>query len=390
MSCKVNCAAITGYKRMDKNRGNYLFQSCTTLILGTDPKVQRMVRYSLGVLLIFVFCTTMLWFELPHPEEQHAYAVAMTVFVIGGAAVFCVLTRTSRRLGLSSAQLAIWQGYHAIVCIMGGYPIAPSVRGALLILLIVVVVFCSFSLGRNDARKLAAFGITVMGAVMLYLAATDPATFVPAYELVHFSIASSMLVVVSFLAGQLNYLRNKVALQKQDLQKALERIQIMAAHDELTSLPNRRHMSEVLAAEERRHRMTNARSCVALLDIDFFKRINDTHGHIVGDEVLKGFSTHFKQCLRSTDVLARWGGEEFLFLMTDTDLETAATVLKRIQAQITALYIDTLKTHLPVTFSAGVTELGYHQSMNEAIGKADYAMYQAKAAGRNKVCAVEA
>ena len=345
-----------------------------------------MVQYSLAVLLIFLLCTAMLWIEMPHPERQHAYAVALTVFVIGGAAAFVLLTRLRRRLGLSVAQLASWQGYHAIISIMGGYPVTPPVRGALLILLIVVVVFCSFSLDRNGAARMAGFGITFMGSVMLYLTMTDPATFMGNHEFVHFSIASSMLLVVSYLANRLNYLRSKLASQKADLLKALEQIQTMAAQDELTSLPNRRCMSELLAVEERRHRMRNARLCVALLDIDFFKRINDTYGHHVGDEVLKGFSSEFMQCLRSTDVLARWGGEEFLLLMTETDLETAARVLQRIQSTLPNLYIGSLDTDLRVTFSAGVTELTADQTIGEAIGKADLAMYRAKAAGRNRVC----
>lgn len=360
---------------------------CACLILGTDPTTQRMMRYCLGVLLISVLCTAMLWFELPHPERQHAYAVVVTMFVVGGAAMFVLLTRLNRRLGLSAAQLASWQGRHAIVSIMAGYPVAPPVRGALLILLIVVVVFCSFSLNRNGAARMAGFGITLMGSVMLYLTIAEPQTFMKNHELVHFSIAASMLLVVSYLANRLNYLRTKLASQKEDLLKALEQIRTMAAQDELTSLPNRRRMSELLAFEEGRHRMSNARLCVALLDIDFFKRINDTYGHNVGDEVLRGFSSAVVQCLRSSDVLARWGGEEFLFLMTETDLETAAGVLQRIQSILPKLYIGSLDTELHVTFSAGVAELTCGQTMGEAIGKADLAMYQAKAAGRNRVCA---
>lgn len=295
------------------------YQATMLLLFGHCWKMQRMVQYSLAVLSIYTFCTCMLWLELPDPGRRYAYSVTVTALCVAGAFVFCILIRFSERLGLTPSRLASWQGYHAMICIVGAYPVAPPVRGALLIFLIVVVVFCAFSLTRRGAHHLVMFAIVLTGVVMFYLTFTEPEIFPPAYEIVHFSIAASMLVVVSYLASQLNTLRKRLSAQKKDLLEALKHIQVMAAQDELTALPNRRHMSEVLAIEEKRHRLTNSCLCVALLDIDFFKHINDRYGHTVGDQVLKGFASRFRESLRSTDVLARWGGEEFLFLLPETD-----------------------------------------------------------------------
>lgn len=355
------------------------------LLLGPDRKLQRMMRYSLSILGIYLFCTSMLWIELDVPKETYWYSVALSALCIGGALVFCVLIRCRARLGLTPLQLASWQGYHAMICIMCAYPVAPPVRGALLVLMIVVVVFCAFSLDRHRADMLVIFGIVLTGSVQLYLALTDPVVFPPAHEIVHFTIVSSMLIVVSFLASQLNFLRTKLAGQKAELLEALERIKTMAAHDELTSLPNRRFMNEVLAAEEKRHHLTNASLCVALIDIDFFKQINDHYGHAAGDEVLKGFAALFRTMLRSTDVLARWGGEEFLFLLPETDIDVAESVLNRIRSIVSPIYIPVIGTSLSVTFSAGLTRLNQHGSISDAISKADAAMYCAKKAGRNRV-----
>ena len=100
----------------------------------------------------------------------------------------------------------------------------------------------------------------------------------------------------------------------------METIRTLATMDELTSLANRRHMNEVLGAEERRKGMPSRRVCIALLDIDFFKNINDRYGHAGGDAVLRTFAAAARAELRANDVLARWGGEEFLLLLPDTGL----------------------------------------------------------------------
>lgn len=368
-----------------KNTLPVFFRNAKTLILGQDRKLRRMMRYSFVILAIYIFCTWMLWVKMPAHKTAYEYSVVLSAFCILGALVFCILIRCRSRLGLTPVQLTRWQGCHAILCIIGAYPVVPPVRGSLLIFLIVVVVYCAFSLSRRGANWLVLFTIALTGSVLFYLASTDPDTFPPAYEIVHFSIASSMLIVVSFLASQLNYLRTKLTLQKNDLLEALERIQIMAAHDELTSLPNRRYMSEVLEVEEKRHRLNNASLCVALIDIDFFKQINDRHGHAVGDQVLKGFASSFRTALRTNDVLARWGGEEFLLLLPETTVEDAASVLNRVHSTVSKIHIPVLGTHLDVTFSAGLTRLDFNGTMEDAISKADDAMYFAKKAGRNRV-----
>ena len=365
------------------------YQSAMKLLLGPDRKLQRMVQYSLVVLGIYSFCTWMLWLELPYPGHKYPYSVAVTTLCVAGAFVFCILVRLSKQLGLTPRRLASWQGYHAMICIVAAYPVAPPVRGALLIFLVVVVVFCAFSLSRRGANHLVLFAIILTGAVMAYMASYDPVTFPPAFEIVHFSIAASMLVVVSFLASQLNALRTKVTEQKRELMDAFERIQLMASQDDLTALPNRRYMSEVMEKEEKRHRVTRETLCVALIDIDFFKQINDRYGHTVGDQVQKGFASRFRDALRGTDIIARWGGEEFLFLLPETDLATAASVMDRIHSELSSVYVPFLGTHLDVTFSAGLTRLDLNGTMGDAIFRADAAMYHAKQNGRNKVHVVD-
>jgi diguanylate cyclase (GGDEF)-like protein len=124
---------------------------------------------------------------------------------------------------------------------------------------------------------------------------------------------------------------------------------------------------------------------VAVLDIDWFKRVNDSHGHAAGDQVLRGFAQQALTAVRSTDVLARWGGEEFLLMLPDTELPAARQVLARMQAQVSALRLSVGATSLQVTFSAGLTVSRPGEPIAGAIARADQAMYAAKAAGRDRI-----
>ena len=140
------------------------------------------------------------------------------------------------------------------------------------------------------------------------------------------------------------------------------------------------HATEVEAQAHAR----NAPYVVAVLDIDHFKRINDSHGHGVGDEVLRGFAQAAESVLRETDVLARWGGEEFLVLLNDTQPGQANIGLERLRELLEKV---TLVPHLPdlkPTFSSGLTAYELSEPLHACIERADQALYRAKANGRNR------
>ena len=161
------------------------------------------------------------------------------------------------------------------------------------------------------------------------------------------------------------------------------RIEQIAKRDELTLLPNRRYMKEVLSREEKHHSSESRTLCLALLDIDHFKSINDTYGHAAGDEVLYDFAQQVQATLRNDDVLARWGGEEFLLLLPNTDQDAAMLVLERVGQVLIDMPLKTADATLHVTFSGGLAVMSPGETVTEAIRRADKAMYRAKAAGRN-------
>jgi diguanylate cyclase (GGDEF)-like protein len=158
--------------------------------------------------------------------------------------------------------------------------------------------------------------------------------------------------------------------------------------DALTGIPNRRQMDEQL--EEAIYAATNvlcAPACLALADLDHFKRINDTYGHAVGDEVLRAFSQLLITSMRDTDRIYRYGGEEFLIFMHHVDVEQAQSILDRLREKISRypLHVEGLKDPLHITVSFGIAQVMGNEPLRNLTRRADDALYQAKNAGRNRV-----
>jgi diguanylate cyclase (GGDEF)-like protein len=144
-------------------------------------------------------------------------------------------------------------------------------------------------------------------------------------------------------------------------------------------------MVDVLTDERKRFVRTGRAFCVATLDLDHFKRVNDSWGHQAGDAVLAGFAAVSLDVLRKCDVLARWGGEEFLLLMPETTRNEALVALERIRHGLDAYdWGSALPAGQRVTFSAGVTQYGLGEPLEAALERSDRALYAAKNAGRNR------
>ncbi|MZR31102.1 PleD family two-component system response regulator [Sneathiella litorea] len=161
----------------------------------------------------------------------------------------------------------------------------------------------------------------------------------------------------------------------------------LAVTDSLTGLYNRRYMSNHLDAILQRAKLDYKPVCVMILDIDFFKRVNDTHGHHVGDEVIKEFSLRIGASVRGIDLACRYGGEEFVVVMPDTNLSVASTVSERLRRQISEVPFSVSKgtLELNLTCSIGVTVSGESESSDSLLKRADKALYKAKRDGRNRV-----
>lgn len=197
--------------------------------------------------------------------------------------------------------------------------------------------------------------------------------------------AFALLLVISG-AGFIGYRNATERRRLSSLVDAKTReLQELATRDDLTRVHNRRHMGELLAQQQALHARSGLPLCVALLDIDLFKAINDRCGHAAGDAVLVRFAATARQSLRSIDLLGRWGGEEFLLALPQTAPDQAELALRRIREALADADFSDLGSGLQVTFSGGLVQLGRDEAIAAAVERADQAMYRAKTGGRNRV-----
>jgi diguanylate cyclase (GGDEF)-like protein len=179
--------------------------------------------------------------------------------------------------------------------------------------------------------------------------------------------------------------------------RALERSEAearyLAEHDPLTGILNRRSFFKLAELELQRTHMSGQCCCLVMLDVDFFKKFNDTYGHIEGDRALRHVAEQGKHCLRKNDILGRYGGEEFIFIFSHTTLKQGLFVAERIRASIAehpVCFNSGQKKQ--ITVSMGIVEFSTNASPADAtmlmrgINAADNALYRAKESGRNTIC----
>ncbi len=358
----------------------HLLHTIARFLFGTTPKMRRVLTYWAATALLYSFCCVIVYRELAAGRIS-----ALQAGVVGSIGVLAVvgfyfLLRCAPTLKIANWKLALYQAEFAIVYNLALYTVLDSLRGAILIGMPVVIVFCAFSLRPRQTVRLSVFAIAGLAATIGAMVLLQPARHPLYEESVHFALTTFGMVSVTAITGELSRLRAQLV-------KAIGTIRTLATTDELTLLANRRHMHDVLAALQDRRAALPNHVCVALLDVDFFKAINDKYGHAAGDTVLRSFAQAAGATLRSADKLARWGGEEFLLLMPDTRLAEAMAVLDRMAERIGAVRVPEVDPQLRITFSAGVAASLPHERFDEAIQRADAAMYRAKASGRNCVLA---
>ena len=355
------------------------------LVLGSDPRLPRMLGYWAATCLLYLIGGILLLLSVRAGAADQRSAIIVAAMGTSGVTLFALLVRASAALGIAPSTLAIWQAIFAMAINVGAYVVTGPLRGVYLIFLLVVMVFCAFSLRPRHTMLLCAYALGMLGVTMLWLVKTYPATY-PAYvEGVHFASAACALVSVTLLTGEMSKLRLRLKKQKEDLVAAMATIRKLATVDELTSLANRRHMNELLVAQERRHEPAGEPTCIALIDLDFFKSVNDRFGHAAGDAVLRAFSDAARAELRAQDVLARWGGEEFLLLLAGTPPAHANMVLERMAARVAAAPVAVAGHDLQITFSAGLAHRQDDEPFADTITRADKALYHAKSTGRNRI-----
>jgi len=231
--------------------------------------------------------------------------------------------------------------------------------------------------GQKAARYflLAAFSAMV-GAALTALSVWG---FIPFNIWTYRAVDIGMLLDATLLALALTY-QFRVGLEEKNRAEQLARV------DPLTGVNNRRAFYDITLPIWNITLRHNHNLSVVLLDLDNFKRVNDVHGHACGDEVLIATTDLLKKCVRDQDVIARWGGEEFILLLPETDLPQAAGLAERLRAAIAHMRLKCDGAEIGVTASFGVAQRGApHRNLDALISTADNYLYQSKDLGRNRV-----
>ena len=284
-------------------------------------------------------------------------------------------------------SMTVWQLSMGVIAVNWGYVICGPMRTSALFPLMVIFAFGAFALRYRQIAFVTVFAVaSLVGAVAIRHLHPALSLVSDAVDPLHVDINNILMILVvlpalAVVTARLSALRKKLRDQREALRKAMAEVERLAVTDELTGLPNRRSIMEALARSAALAERGVAPFCIALVDLDHFKQVNDALGHAAGDAVLQRFAMVAGRTIRETDLLGRWGGEEFLLILPGASATTAQAVVQRLQA---AVRDSVLEGHA-VTCSAGVAAFRRGESGAALLGRADELMYAAKHAGRDQV-----
>lgn len=354
------------------------------VVLSDDPKQQLRIQRFLVALINYTILGALLAYLIRQGTVELEAASGLLGFMILSQLGLYTVLRSGVMRRCKDPSLTFPQIMVAVVAVIWSYAILGETRGATLILLALVLTFGMFTLSPEATRAASILTLGLLVITMGAMTLRNPQRFPLSEEITHFLFVCTTLPTISLLSAQLTMLRRRLESRKNELTEALERIQLLATRDELTGLYNRRHMMEALRLQRAQSERTGQPFCVALIDLDHFKQINDTHGHGVGDEVLRRFAEVARRCVRESDLLARWGGEEFLLMLPAGQLPQARISLDRLHDAVRMETLAPSVPHLGVRFSAGLTEQRPGETLEATIERADQALYEAKHLGRNR------
>lgn len=361
-----------------------LSQRSIDWLFSADPTLRvRSSMAMLAVLLMLGSAGVMLWLGYTGLAPLQAMAW-WSVVAVGGLTVMAALVRCGWSARWRDPSMTFQQILWAITCSAVAYVLAAEARGIVPGLLAVTMLFAALNLRAKQIVAVSLYALGAFSLAVLFIIQLDNSTE-PALEIAYALVLVLMLTGCMLLSLRLYQLRGRLRKQRQELAVALKENRELASRDALTGLINRRHMRELLELEQRRCVRGVRTMLLAQMDIDHFKSINDTYGHGVGDMALKAFAQTVRDNIRNSDVLARWGGEEFVLLLSDTDVAGAMLTLQRVRAAVEGTIMADAPPGLQMTVSIGLAEHMAGEMLEVTLDRADKALYSAKRAGRNQV-----
>ncbi len=340
--------------------------------------IGQVASYSLGASVLLLYA--------------YAGAVSMAVpslFWLGGLLIigtFTVLSEAGFGDRFEDHYLTVFQ-ISAHMAVQLVFLLAVPTVGVAFIA-VLFLIFAFGTLRMTSTQAMLTWALAAIGLAAVFLASDLPIGMPVATRLQRTASMLCFVLVIGQCAflGLFGATLRKILYQRSiELKAAYQRIEELAELDELTGSYNRRCIMRLLDAEIEKARQDSTPCAIALIDLDWFKRINDAHGHPTGDEVLRTFAITIFANIRPTDSFGRYGGEEFLLLLPDTTSDAAQRMLEQLRGIVADLDWSAFSPSMHVTISAGVATLRDNDTADTFLARVDSALYSAKAQGRNRI-----
>ncbi len=350
-----------------------------------DPRqAHRMRRFLMAAatsFMVLALLALLQWQGFLARQVVIDVSVAVGLLII----VFYALFRSGLNQRFADPSLTVPMIAAAIITLAFVIYYAGQARSVFLLIYLMPFLFGVFRLSTRALLILTLSTITLYLAAILAILRYKPETLDLRLEIVQWIVLCVVLTWFAFMGGYISRLRRILAENNARLETAFKTIQEMSVRDELTGSYNRRYLMQILVQEKNRIDRGGREMAVGIMDVDFFKRVNDQYGHLAGDEVLRVFSQEAQRSLRTSDFFGRYGGEEFLIILTQTPLDGAQVIADRFRQALEAIRFPEIDAALRVSVSIGIAQYSPGEEVVQTLARADAALYKAKHLGRNRV-----
>jgi diguanylate cyclase (GGDEF)-like protein len=350
----------------------------------------RMLRHLAAMMsfLLFTLCTIFFFYNDMFSVDKNTFD-AILAFFWTGVFTFTILIRSGFNKRYADPSLTIPQLLWGTAFMLTIAYLLNEWRSLMLMSYFGMLSFGFFKLKLREFISVVLVAVLGYTLLILYLFLYEPERLQLKLELLQILAFACSLGIMVFTGSAVHRLRDRSKQQFIDLQKALEINKKLATTDDLTGLCNRRYFMDKLAQQKALSERNESDFVICYCDLDHFKQINDTYGHHIGDIVLQKFAEILKSSIREIDYVARFGGEEFVCLLVETDLEDALNVTERIRETLENRNFSDIAPSLHATVSIGVTNFKEFNTLQETLMTADNRMYMAKQQGRNRVVHID-
>lgn len=352
-------------------RMDIITDSETTYIMFSQPDYQQHLarpyrKALLNALLIITFFSGLLFAWINFGRNNPVVAIAELVMATYSMILLFIIRDTQR---LEFWAMAYLFPFFTIMMVAMA---SPRSTLNIFIWIFLIPIVAHLLVGRVKGLGMTLFYIGIAAGIFFWRFGEDPEVMQPVI-LSNIGVLTLCLIAFSHVY--------EITRERTE-----QRLSQQANTDPLTQLPNRAHLQSRFDLERLRHQRQGSPLTLVLLDLDFFKRINDTHGHAAGDKVLQYFANLMRTAVRQTDLIARLGGEEFCLLLPDTNADQAFLVAEKIRHRLARAAVDIEGSPVSLTVSGGIAQLGADgDSLDVLTRNADEKLYEAKATGRNRV-----